>query len=48
MLDEFPEDITALNDLGYIWADQNKKLHQALPMLERAVAAEVEAVFEVK
>ncbi len=40
VLDEFPEDVSALNDLGYLWADQNKKLHQALPMLERAVAAE--------
>ncbi|MFZ5833715.1 MAG: tetratricopeptide repeat protein [Planctomycetota bacterium] len=42
ILDEFPEDIGALNDLGYLWADQGKNLHRALPMLEKAVAAEPE------
>ena len=37
VLDEFPEDIGALNDLGYLWADQNKNLHRALPMVQAAV-----------
>ncbi len=40
VLDEFPDDPGALNDLGYLWADQNKNLHRALEMIERAVAAE--------
>jgi len=37
VLDEFPEDIGALNDLGYLWADQNKHLQWALDMVRRAV-----------
>ena len=40
VLDEFPEDIGALNDLGYLWADQNKHLERALAMVSKAVAAE--------
>ena len=40
VLDEFPEDVGALNDLGYLWADQNKHLQRALEMTRRAVAAE--------
>jgi tetratricopeptide (TPR) repeat protein len=40
ILDEFPEDISALNDLGYLWADQGKHLARALAMTEKAVAAE--------
>jgi len=40
VLDEYPDDISALNDLGYIWADQNKNLERALRMIEQAVAAE--------
>ncbi len=40
VLDEFPGDVGAMNDLGYIWADQNKNLRRALAMTERAVAAE--------
>ncbi len=40
VLDEFPDDPGALNDLGYLWADQNKNLHRALEMIERAVATE--------
>lgn len=39
-LDEFPDDVGALNDLGYLWADQNKRLGRALAMLQKAVAAE--------
>ena len=42
VLDEFPEDIGAFNDLGYLWADQNKHLARSLVMVKRAVAAEPE------
>ncbi|MGD9722822.1 MAG: tetratricopeptide repeat protein [Pirellulales bacterium] len=38
LLDEFPEDIGALNDLGYLWADSGKHLELALAMIQRAVA----------
>ncbi|MEQ8791079.1 MAG: tetratricopeptide repeat protein [Pirellulaceae bacterium] len=40
VLDEFPEDIGALNDLGYLWTDQGKHLHRALEMVKKAVEAE--------
>jgi tetratricopeptide (TPR) repeat protein len=40
VLDEFPDDDGALNDLGYLWADQNKDLDRAKRMIERAVKAE--------
>jgi tetratricopeptide (TPR) repeat protein len=40
VLDEFPEDIGALNDLGYLWCDQGKHLQRALAMLQRAVQAQ--------
>lgn len=40
ILDEFPDDIGALNDLGYLWADQGKNLSRALEMVQKAVAAE--------
>jgi tetratricopeptide (TPR) repeat protein len=40
VLDEFPDDVGAQNDLGYLWADQNKHLKRAQEMIERAVAAE--------
>lgn len=40
VLDEFPDDHGALNDLGYLWADQNKNLARAQAMIERAVDAE--------
>ncbi len=40
VLDEFPDDFGALNDLGYLWADANKKLHRALPMVQAAVTSE--------
>ncbi|HVX13998.1 MAG TPA: tetratricopeptide repeat protein [Pirellulales bacterium] len=42
ILDEFPEDIGAQNDLGYLWADDSKHLQRALAMIERAVSAEPE------
>lgn len=37
VLDEFPDDIGALNDLGYLWADQGKYLQRALGMVRQAV-----------
>ncbi len=40
VLDEFPEDIGALNDLGYLWCDQGKHLQRSLRMVQRAVEAE--------
>ncbi|HYW78519.1 MAG TPA: tetratricopeptide repeat protein [Thermoguttaceae bacterium] len=40
VLDEFPDDIGAANDLGYLWADQGKYLHRALRMIRFAVDAE--------
>ena len=42
VLDEFPDDDGALNDLGYLWADQNKHLDRAKRMIQAAVAAEPE------
>jgi tetratricopeptide (TPR) repeat protein len=40
VLDEFPEDPGALNDLGYLWADQQIRLQRALRMVRQAVEAE--------
>jgi tetratricopeptide (TPR) repeat protein len=40
VLDEFPDDEGALNDLGYLWADRNKNLERAKRMIEKAVEAE--------
>jgi tetratricopeptide (TPR) repeat protein len=37
VLDEYPEDIGAMNDLGYLWIDRNINLHRAIPMVEKAV-----------
>lgn len=42
VLDEFPTDVGAMNDLGYLWADQGKHLRRALRMTRAAVAAEPE------
>jgi Flp pilus assembly protein TadD len=42
VLDEFPEDVSALNDLGYLWADRGMHLQRSLAMCRRAVAAEPE------
>ena len=42
VLDEYPDDIGANNDLGYLWADGNKHLDRALKMILAAVAAEPE------
>jgi len=38
VLDEFPEDNGALNDLAYLWTDQGKHLELAHDMIRRAVA----------
>ena len=40
VLDEYPTHIGALNDLGYLWADQSKHLQRALGMIQKAVAAD--------
>jgi tetratricopeptide (TPR) repeat protein len=40
VLDEFPDDLGAMNDLGYLWADRGKNLELALEMVRKAVAAE--------
>ncbi len=40
VLDEFPDDEGALNDLGYLWADQNKNLDRAQRMIQKAVESE--------
>ena len=42
VLDEYPNDAGALNDLGYLWADENEHLERAHRMIERAVDAEPE------
>jgi len=42
VLDEFPEYPGALNDLGYLWADENMHLERAQRMITQAVAAEPE------
>jgi tetratricopeptide (TPR) repeat protein len=42
VLDEFPDDVSASNDLGYLWADEGKNLERALKMVQLAVAAEPE------
>lgn len=44
VLDEFPEDIGALNDLGYLWTEQNKNLTRALAMIQKAVEEDSENV----
>jgi tetratricopeptide (TPR) repeat protein len=40
VLDEFPEDLGAFNDLGYLWCDEGRHLERSLRMIEKAVAAE--------
>ena len=42
VLDDDPQHIGPLNDLGYLWADQNKHLARAKNMLEAAVHAQPE------
>jgi tetratricopeptide (TPR) repeat protein len=40
VLDEHPDDAEANNDLGFLWADENRHLQRALRMTLAAVAAE--------
>jgi tetratricopeptide (TPR) repeat protein len=40
VLDEFPDDVGAMNDLGYIWADEGRRLPQALTLIRKAAEAE--------
>lgn len=42
VLDEFPGDVAALNDLGFLWADQNRHLEKSLRMTRKAVEAEAD------
>ena len=42
VLDEYPDDVEANNDLGFLWADENKHLDRALKMIVAAIAAEPE------
>jgi tetratricopeptide (TPR) repeat protein len=44
ILDEYPEDVGALNDLGYLWADQGQWLERSLAMIQRAVEQEPDNV----
>jgi tetratricopeptide (TPR) repeat protein len=44
VLDEFPEDIGALNDLAYLWVEQGRRLQRSLGMLQRAVAGDPDNV----
>lgn len=40
VLDEYPEDAGALNDLGYLWAERGLHLERALRMTQQAVELE--------
>lgn len=40
VLDQYPDDPGANNDLGYLWADQGKFLKRALRMIEIAIESE--------
>ncbi len=42
VLDEYPTDIGAFNDLGFLWADRGIHLNRALKMIQTAVEAEPE------
>ena len=42
VLDEFPGNIAALNDLGYLWADQGEHLARAHDMIREAVNGDPE------
>ena len=44
VLDEFPDDVSAMNDLGYLWADSGKNLERAMQMIQKAVEAEPDNV----
>jgi Tfp pilus assembly protein PilF len=40
VLDEDPDNTSAQNDLGYLWADQNKRLTRAAKMIRNALASD--------
>jgi pentatricopeptide repeat protein len=40
ILDEFPDDVSAKNDLGYLWVERGAQLDEALEMIQQAVAAD--------
>jgi tetratricopeptide (TPR) repeat protein len=40
VLDEFPDDVSAGNDLGYLWAEQGRHLERARQMIQQAVREE--------
>jgi tetratricopeptide (TPR) repeat protein len=40
VLDEFPENVGAGNDLGYLWADHGEHLQRALLLIEQAVKSD--------
>ncbi len=40
VLDEYPNDPGALNDLGYLWAEKGIRLERALRMVQKAVEAD--------
>ncbi|MEN6458831.1 MAG: tetratricopeptide repeat protein [Thermoguttaceae bacterium] len=40
VLDEFPDDVGAMNDLAYLWVDRNEHLDRSERMIRRALAAE--------
>jgi tetratricopeptide (TPR) repeat protein len=42
VLDEFPRDVGALNDLGYLWIDKGLHLERSLRMVQAAAEAEPE------
>ncbi len=44
VLDEFPDDAGALNDLGYLWTEDGRNLNWALQMIQRAVEQDPENV----
>jgi tetratricopeptide (TPR) repeat protein len=42
VLDEYPDDVEADNDLGFLWADSNRHLGRALKMIVAAISVEPE------
>jgi tetratricopeptide (TPR) repeat protein len=44
VLDEFPDDVSAMNDLGFLWAEQDRRLERACRMIRKAVEADSDNV----
>lgn len=40
VLDEFPDDVGAMNDLGYLWVDNQMNIGRGFDMIQKAVHAE--------